>query len=204
MPAPAAIAELVQRFRDHHEVYTSGAYNETQLRRDFLDPFFAALGWDVHNSQGYAAYGAGHAPPSKMFLKEHVMNLEELVNSPPAGDKTGAYDYKSHQIVFIDLKGVQPEAIESRVEQAKKIIFSSPPDSVLLLTDFRDMRYDKQRTEYAKQVSIDIKPFVKKSALLGIEGMKKIIMQSMIIFSGRTNMKPFPDATNALEWLIRP
>ncbi|MBN2107814.1 MAG: hypothetical protein JW832_10345 [Deltaproteobacteria bacterium] len=54
MSAPAAIAELVQRFRDHHEVYTSGAYNETQLRRDFLDPFFAALGWDVHNSQGYA------------------------------------------------------------------------------------------------------------------------------------------------------
>jgi len=54
MPAPSAIAELVRRFREHHDVYTSGAYNETQLRRDFLDPFFAALGWDVHNMQDYA------------------------------------------------------------------------------------------------------------------------------------------------------
>ncbi|MBN2107819.1 MAG: hypothetical protein JW832_10370 [Deltaproteobacteria bacterium] len=132
------------------------------------------------------------------------MNLEELVNSPPSGDKTGAYDYKSHKIVFIDLKGVQPDGIESRVEAAKKIIFASEPDSVLLLSDFRNMRYDKQRTDYAKQVSIDIKPFIKKSALLGIEGMKKIIMQSMIIFSGRTNMKPFPDAKDALAWLIKP
>ncbi len=32
----------------------SGQYNETQLRREFLDPFFAALGWDVVNNQGYA------------------------------------------------------------------------------------------------------------------------------------------------------
>jgi predicted type IV restriction endonuclease len=54
MPAPAAITELVRRFREHDDEYTSGSYNETQLRRDFLDPFFAALGWDVHNAQGYA------------------------------------------------------------------------------------------------------------------------------------------------------
>ncbi len=54
MAAPSAITELVRRFREHHDVYTSGSYNETQLRRDFLDQFFAALGWDVHNTQDYA------------------------------------------------------------------------------------------------------------------------------------------------------
>lgn len=32
----------------------SGEYNETQLRREFLDPFFTGLGWDVENKQGYA------------------------------------------------------------------------------------------------------------------------------------------------------
>ena len=30
------------------------AYKETQLRREFLDPLFKALGWDVDNEQGYA------------------------------------------------------------------------------------------------------------------------------------------------------
>ena len=29
-------------------------YNETLLRRDFLDPFFTALGWDMQNRRGYA------------------------------------------------------------------------------------------------------------------------------------------------------
>lgn len=29
-------------------------YNETLTRRDFIDPFFKALGWDMDNEQGYA------------------------------------------------------------------------------------------------------------------------------------------------------
>ena len=132
------------------------------------------------------------------------MTLEELINSDTAENKTGAHEYKGHKIILIDLKGVQPEGIKSRVEAAKKIVLASPPASVLLLTDFRNMRYDQERTDYAKQVSKDIKPCVKKSALLGIEGLKKIILQSMMIFSGRTNMKPFAEVQDALEWLIRP
>ena len=131
------------------------------------------------------------------------MTLEELINSGSKENKTGEYDYNGRKIIFLDLNGVQPEGIKSRVEGAKKIIMSSQPDSVLLLTDFRDMRYDRERTDYAKQVSIDIKPFVKKSALLGIEGLKKIIMQSLMVFSGRANMKPFAEVKDALEWLIK-
>jgi hypothetical protein len=132
------------------------------------------------------------------------MTLEELINSCSAENKTGEYDYNGQKIIFLDLNGVQPEGIKSRVEEAKTLIFASKPNSVLLLSDFRDMRYDRERTDYAKQVSLDIKPFVKKSALLGIEGLKKIIMQSLIVFSGRTNMKPFAEVKDALEWLIRP
>ncbi len=54
MSAPQAVLELVARFDDHRAAYHSGHYNETQLRREFLDPFFTALGWDLDNKQGYA------------------------------------------------------------------------------------------------------------------------------------------------------
>ncbi len=50
----AVIKHLVQRFEDNLASYRAGHYNETQLRREFLDPFFEALGWDVFNKQGYA------------------------------------------------------------------------------------------------------------------------------------------------------
>jgi len=48
------IIALVERFERNIEAYRSPAYNETQLRREFIDPFFEALGWDVANKAGYA------------------------------------------------------------------------------------------------------------------------------------------------------
>jgi hypothetical protein len=51
MPAPDIIKDLVRRFDEHRDAYRSGKYNETQLRREFLDPFFEASGWDVFNKQ---------------------------------------------------------------------------------------------------------------------------------------------------------
>ncbi len=51
---PNTILELIERFDQNHQAYHSDPYNETQLRREFLDPFFEALDWDVNNKQGYA------------------------------------------------------------------------------------------------------------------------------------------------------
>lgn len=52
--APVAVLELVQRFERNREQYLAPAYNETQVRREFIDPLFVALGWDVDNTAGYA------------------------------------------------------------------------------------------------------------------------------------------------------
>ncbi len=46
------IGELVARFNDHLVEYKKTGYNETLTRRDFIDPFFKALGWDIDNEQG--------------------------------------------------------------------------------------------------------------------------------------------------------
>jgi hypothetical protein len=54
MPIPASIVERVETFRRNLESYLAADYKETELRREFLDPLFAALGWDVFNLQGYA------------------------------------------------------------------------------------------------------------------------------------------------------
>ena len=48
------IEELVNRFDEQIVSYKKNDYNETLTRRDFIDPFFKALGWDMDNSQGNA------------------------------------------------------------------------------------------------------------------------------------------------------
>ena len=54
MDTPPKIFELVERFERNITAYRSGNYNETQLRREFIDPFFIELGWDVNNVRGHA------------------------------------------------------------------------------------------------------------------------------------------------------
>ncbi|HEY5510552.1 MAG TPA: hypothetical protein VIK10_05925, partial [Prolixibacteraceae bacterium] len=48
------ISELVERFEEQFDSYKNVNYNETLTRRDFIDPFFKALGWDIDNEEGYA------------------------------------------------------------------------------------------------------------------------------------------------------
>ena len=52
--APQRIIRLVETFDRNIEAYKNQQYNETQLRREFIDPFFETLGWDVANIQGRA------------------------------------------------------------------------------------------------------------------------------------------------------
>ncbi|MGO8898001.1 MAG: Eco57I restriction-modification methylase domain-containing protein [Isosphaeraceae bacterium] len=51
---PESVVRLIDTFSLHRESYLSGKYKETPVRREFIDPLFVALGWDIDNSQGYA------------------------------------------------------------------------------------------------------------------------------------------------------
>ena len=53
MPAPEAIHALVAKFDQHRKEYQTHK-NETELRLEFLNPFFEALGWDVFNKKSYS------------------------------------------------------------------------------------------------------------------------------------------------------
>lgn len=49
--ARTKVKELVLRFKANEAAYTnpSSPYNETEIRTQFIGPFFQALGWDVYN-----------------------------------------------------------------------------------------------------------------------------------------------------------
>jgi predicted type IV restriction endonuclease len=51
---PRTILYLIERFELHADAYRQQTYNETQVRPEFIDPFFVALGWDMDNESGHA------------------------------------------------------------------------------------------------------------------------------------------------------
>jgi len=68
MTAPDKIKQLVETFEQNIHEYQSRK-NETELRRQFLDPFFTALGWDVDNKKGAEERG-------KEVAHEHSVEID--------------------------------------------------------------------------------------------------------------------------------
>jgi type I restriction-modification system DNA methylase subunit len=52
MTAPQSVLKLVDRFHRNYDEYVNKGYRETPVRRDFVDPLFESLGWDVANKKG--------------------------------------------------------------------------------------------------------------------------------------------------------
>jgi hypothetical protein len=48
----ASISDLVRNFRTHIKAYKSKETKEAEIRQQFIDPFWRALGWDVGDSKG--------------------------------------------------------------------------------------------------------------------------------------------------------
>ncbi len=79
---PEKVIELIERFQRNHDAYRQSVYNETQLRREFIDPFFKALGWDVDNEQGYAE-------PYKDVVHEDAIKLGGVTKAPDYSFRIG-------------------------------------------------------------------------------------------------------------------
>jgi len=82
MPAPQIILELIDRFERNIESYKSNGYNETQVRREFIDPFFDVLGWDVNNT-------AGHAEAYKDVIHEDAVKVSGVTKAPDYSFRIG-------------------------------------------------------------------------------------------------------------------
>jgi hypothetical protein len=82
MPAPAIVLDLVERFHQHLTAYKQNSYNEEQLRIEFLNPMFAALGWDMDNTQGYAA-------AYKEVIHEDALRVSGVTKAPDYAFRIG-------------------------------------------------------------------------------------------------------------------
>jgi len=133
--APERVIELVETFDRNIEAYRSQQYNETQLRREFIDPFFEELGWDVTNKLGYAqAY--------KDVIHEDAIKVGGATKAPDYCFRIGGVRkfFLEAKKPSVDIKGdVHPAYQLRRYAWSAKL-------SLSILTDFEEFAvYDCQR-----------------------------------------------------------
>ena len=82
MALPSAIAALIETFAANESDYTASEFKEAQVRQQFIDPFFAALGWDVANTAGYSeAY--------KEVMHEDALKIGGEIKAPDYSFRIG-------------------------------------------------------------------------------------------------------------------
>ena len=110
-------------------------------------------------------------------------------------------NYKGKKILVIDLKGLSKEEMLITVEEQKKII-DKAAEPVLILNDFNNTIASKEYVNKAKKYGAEQKHKIKKTALLGIQGIKKYLTQVYIRATGNKNTKIFDNMEEAKEYLV--
>ena len=108
--------------------------------------------------------------------------------------------HNGKELLLLDFSNCKPGDVFLVIDEAKKTIRSCPENSVLTLTNVTNMRFDDRVTEQLKAFTAHNKPYVRAAAVIGVEGIKKIILNAVMLFSKR-KFHVFDNIETAKNWL---
>ena len=117
-------------------------------------------------------------------------------------ERTNFIDHKGKKILHLNFSNSKdPKELLNAIAYAQALVAKNPPKSLLCLTDVSDSIFPSELVDAMKNLAKANAPYVKASALLGITGMKKYILNAAMQFSGR-KLVAFEEAEAAKDWLI--
>lgn len=109
-------------------------------------------------------------------------------------------EHRGIQILYIDVSECGIEEIFEAMQEAGGIIRSQPEGSVLTLTNVAGARYSKDLIKSVKDFVLSNKPFVTKAAIIGLEGLQRIVLDGIRASTGR-EFETFDDVEQAKAYL---
>ena len=86
---------------------------------------------------------------------------------------------------------------------AKETIAKHAENSVFTITNIKDVWFDSETKRIIAEWMKFNKPYVKYGAVMGFDGIKRMIVNAIFKLSGRTNMTFVSDKEQAIEWLLK-
>jgi|DewCreStandDraft_4_1066084.scaffolds.fasta_scaffold14295_4 hypothetical protein len=111
-------------------------------------------------------------------------------------------EYKGKKILYTDVSNAKIEEAYKIMQEQQKIIFTFPENSLLIVINFENCEVTPKATYDLKEIVLQNKPYVKAAAVIGIGGVKKIILNAVSKFAGR-NFYVCDKLEDALEWLVK-
>jgi hypothetical protein len=124
------------------------------------------------------------------------------MSSPNASEERLRFiKHKGHAIFLIDFSHCSTKEMLLLLDQVRADVARHAPGSVLTLADFSGAQIDKAVATKMKEVLVLDRPYVKKSAWVGIESLPHVFYENFKSFSQR-DFPAFKTREEAMDWLV--
>ena len=112
-------------------------------------------------------------------------------------------EHKGKRIFYQDFSKhfYNSAAVKTELADVQKVVLAEPQNSVLVLSDMRDTNIGSDLLPAMNAASSATKSHVRKTAVLGVAGMKRKLADLLTALTGQP-LKYFDDIDSAKDWLI--
>ncbi|MDR0516237.1 MAG: hypothetical protein LBH25_04255 [Fibromonadaceae bacterium] len=106
--------------------------------------------------------------------------------------------------IYLDLSEFKTnEEYREFVETANKHISKHAQNSLYTITNVKDVSFDTETKSIIADWMDSNEPYVKYGAVIGFDGVKRIVVNAIFKLSDRKNMSFVPNKEQAIEWLLK-
>ena len=117
-------------------------------------------------------------------------------------DRISFITHRGKAIMLIDVSHCEPKEILLLLEEIQHTVARHEKGSLLTLADLTGAHVDKAVATRMKEVLVRDRPFVKRSAWVGVESVPKVYYENIKTFSQR-DFPPFKTREEAMDWLVK-
>jgi len=111
-------------------------------------------------------------------------------------------NHKGKKILYIDYAGLSSKEELEQIEKATKTLVETNDKNNLTLTNLVNAKVDQEFVDMSKVKGKISGQYTKKAAVVGVEGVRKVLLRAVNAFSGNPR-EPFSTKEEALEWLVK-
>jgi hypothetical protein len=111
-------------------------------------------------------------------------------------------EYEGKEIIKADLSSLNVDDALSIMREATGIINTKLRNSVLFLIDVYAVSYSRETVSEIKQFSMTNSPFIKATAVIGMDAVKQAILNT-VRFLSLHEIKIFDSEQDAKDWLTK-
>ena len=117
-------------------------------------------------------------------------------------DRIRFITHQGKRILLVDLTNCSAGDVMKIAVQAQRIVTAQLRNSTLILSDLTGVQFSRDAVTRIKEVAVFDRPYVKRSAIVGAEGLPKVFYEALRTFSRREFPK-FKTREEALDWLVK-